>query len=175
LTGRCHDLGRRSEIRRLRSKECAAAAGKRPPARQARRRGRRGGAMPACGGANAKQRWGAPFAAGSSPGRLAHARELNRGLPRRRRRCAATHGEQQRRRGSGEAESTTRSTSIQTNSTKGFLTTRRIYGAAPSDRTAAKQRRTGRQCGGLTTAELGLGGGGSGHGIGRRGGRRRLK
>jgi hypothetical protein len=95
----------------------AAASGRRRS--EARRR------TAASGGATRKQRWGAPFAAGSSPKRRARARELSRGPPRRRRRRAAAHGKQRRRRGSGEAEPATRCTSVQTISTSVLLTSTR--------------------------------------------------
>jgi hypothetical protein len=89
-----------------------------------------GGATPASGGANAGQRRDAPQATGSSPGYRACARELDRGIPRRRRRGAEAHGEPRRRWNSGEPAMARWCTGSTSSGTGGFLTSRWIYGAA---------------------------------------------
>jgi hypothetical protein len=112
------------------------------------RRGTAGGerGAAASGGANSKRHWGAPFAAGFAPRRRARACEPNWGVPKRRRRGTAAHGEARRSSITGDDEPAERGTALKSNRTGGLLTTRRIHGAGtrrPSGGGTARARGDG--------------------------------
>jgi hypothetical protein len=137
-----------------------------------RRRGWCGGATPASGGANATRRWGAPIVVGVAPGRRRAPGEHRGNLPGRRRRGATARGELTRWRSSSEAEEALGRKETRAKTTGVLLTFMRFDWRAPQRRTGDGRATTRRAlCGG----RLGLGGGGSVLGIGRRGDRRRLK